>query len=291
MSNQIERILICLLWLVAATLGASFWLNTFFGFNIFSAQHWQYLSYLQATQAHIRTSFYISLSMAAIICVVVLYILMRPRTALQRLRHLRTVVTPANRAHDTPIPETASPAAPAAPAPARSPRPARPNAPTLSPHQTFSPPPTGAQSAKTNKISDSDFKELREIFKSGGYVVKHSPQIGNFKPAVLAIGTNEILWIGGIGVSADTVEKAVEKMSTLFADTLDDIEIIINAFIVSPAGPNDNTNILTFPDIDSLREYMRGHQNPPVEDAEGGKENFDAYSEYIDTVITYMDKT
>ena len=84
MRNRIDTILLGLLWLLASTLGTSFWLNTRFGFNIFSAQHWQYLAYLQAAHTPVQTMFYVSVIMSVLITVFGLYILVRPR--LRRIR-------------------------------------------------------------------------------------------------------------------------------------------------------------------------------------------------------------
>ena len=69
MKTRLNNILIGLLWLLIATLGASFWFNTKYGFNVLSAQHWQYLAYMQASNQPVKPSFYISL--VVVICVMV----------------------------------------------------------------------------------------------------------------------------------------------------------------------------------------------------------------------------
>ena len=259
MNKQIERILICLLWLLAATLGTSFWLNTVFGFNIFSVQHWQYLAYLQASQTPVRPAFYISLTGVIVIAIVVLYILIRPKGILRRRIGI-------GRARNKAAAVTTPAATITATTPIVTPAPAP---------------------AAANAIN---FDTLRDIFDRAGYSVKRSPQIGNFKPAVFAIGTSETLWIGGVGIDQAPLAAAMERLDTVFSDTLDDIQINIYGFIIAPTGAVSDQNILTFPDTDALAEYMAAHKNTPPENADG-RENFDAYSEYIDTVINYMDKT
>lgn len=302
MNKQIERILICLLWLLAATLGTSFWLNTVFGFNIFSVQHWQYLAYLQASQTPVRPAFYISLTGVIVIAIVVLYILIRPKGILRRRigigrarNKAAAVTTPAVTPEPKPEPDT--PIAPAAPRPT-APQMRRP--PRITPPAVQSFQPAAATITATTPIvtpapapaaaNAINFDTLRDIFDRAGYSVKRSPQIGNFKPAVFAIGTSETLWIGGVGIDQAPLAAAMERLDTVFSDTLDDIQINIYGFIIAPTGAVSDQNILTFPDTDALAEYMAAHKNTPPENADG-RENFDAYSEYIDTVINYMDKT
>lgn len=313
MNKQIDRILICVLWLLAATLGTCFWLNTTFGFNIFSAQHWQYLAYLQAAQTPVRPAFYISLTCAVLIALGVLYILIRPRgiwrrhTKIHRAR-MMTITTPDTQQQPvtTDTANDAPPApqnAPAQPVTTKLQRPPRigiaPNMAHAMSGQTqsatltqptvnqaiFTPP----QSSTTN-ANNINFDDLRDIFESTGYTVKHSPQIGNFKPALFAIGTNEQLWLGGVGIAETALATAMDRLATIFSDTLDDIQINIFGFIIAPSGPVSNTDIQTFSDTAELRTYMESNRNTPPSDA-SERENFDAYSEYIDTVINYMDKT
>ncbi|MBD5400374.1 hypothetical protein HDR61_01335 [bacterium] len=301
MSKQIERIFICLLWLLATSLGACFWLNTFFGFNIFSTQHWQYLAYLQASQTPVRGGFYISIIILALITVIGLYVLMRPTDALRRLRRGRrsqnapaqttttqTMTQPAQQI-ETAVPQPVPDIQPTAtPNVNRPPRPINALRGAQTPGTTTNAAP--APSVMPN-AAPNNFEEIKSIFTDAGYLVKRSPQIGNFKPALFAIGTNEQLWMGGIGISQKPIMDAAERMAGIFSDTLDDIEISINTFVIAPTEPIANPDILTFDTVNQLREYIDENKNIPPTDTDGGQENFDAYSEYIDTVITYMDKT
>ena len=137
---------------------------------------------------------------------------------------------------------------------------------------------------------DTDFAEIRDIFSSAGYTVKNATHIGNFKPAVLAIGTGEILWIGAVGIQPQPLINAIDRLNTMFSDVLEDIEINIKGFIVAPASAVENPGIETFADISQLRQYIDENKNTPPTD-KYAQENFDAYSEFIDTVITYMGQT
>lgn len=304
MSKQFERILICVLWLLAATLGTCFWMNTTFGFNIFSGSHWEYLAYLQAAQSPVRPEFYISLTCAILISLGVLCVLIRPRDILRRRDKIRQARATAISPETTPIENTPAPAA--TPAPTVQPavpamqRPRRigissggtqmqqPTAAPTTAYPTTNPAPYAR--APQAPATNINFEEMRDIFESNGYVVKRSPQIGNFKPALLAIGTNESLWMGGVGIEESVLATAMERLATIFSDTLDDIQINIFGFIITPNGPVSNTDILAFSDVAQLRTYIESNKNTPPTDA-GDIENFNAYSEYIDTVINYMDKT
>lgn len=108
MKIRIDNILLCILWLLAITLGTSFWFNTVFGFNIFSTNHWQYLAYLQAAHTPIKTGFYISMVVIVFIAIFGLYLVVRPRR-----RKIRLPITRIS--HDTekkrPNPPSTQPAA------------------------------------------------------------------------------------------------------------------------------------------------------------------------------------
>lgn len=315
MKKQIDRILLGLLWLLAATLGTCFWFGTQFGFNIFSAQHWQYLAYIQATRQPVRPLFYISLTLCMVIGLGGLYIIMRPR-----LNKLNIVLTWKHRNKKTK--KAAAPTAPATPAittqsaptppvtastivippsgpayqsaPADAPqRPARLSLSTGPAMQTRATTPIAPVApiapATHTATADKDYPQLREIFTNAGYIVKKPSKIGTLRPDLVAIGTDEVLWIGGVGISVDALNTVIDKLTDIFTDTLEDIEIKVNGFIVAPQpGPATNTdhNILTFADINTLGEFMETHKNPPAPDPE----NFDAYSQYIDTVLEYSGK-
>ena len=85
------------------------------------------------------------------------------------------------------------------------------------------------------------------------------------------------------------VREIIEKFEQIFSDTLDETEININGFTIS--APDESTSefedILMFKTIEDLQAYMQDKQNPLPEDDEE-REMFDAYSQYIDAVITHI---
>lgn len=313
MKNRIDNILLGVLWLLAITLGTSFWFNTQFGFNIFSGAHWQHLAYLQAAQTPVRPMFYVSLALAVFIMIGGLYVLMRPQ-----FRKIRLPINKTARKHhffrkdafvtksdgapnstanndasriDTP-PAEIQPAPPAPTQKTTTVRPPRLILPTMNNYISAPTAPTlsSASAAVPSATPSQDYPEIHEIFKSAGYVVKPNKKIGGVPLALMAIGTNETLWVGAVGVPTTDLRRAIDKLSQVFSDTLDDIYININGFVISApdAATSEFQDILMFSSVSQLREYMRQFPNPPVPDDDQG--NFDAYSEYIDTVLNYIGK-
>ena len=303
MMNRFNNILIGVLWLLASTLGVTFWFNTMFGFNIFQGAHWQHLAYMQATGQSVKTSFYISMVVAVLIVTFGLYKLLQPRfrqitmPVLDRSNEPPVQTQPTNTktvdvkpvvetpTNDEPA-QTTPPAQPVIAEPAIA-RPPRLNIPNVSrsapvPHVPLS----GTARPKINP--ETDYADIHNIFESAGYVVKGAPKIKNVQTAVIAIGTDEVLWIGAVDAKIDDMKRAVQTLSDVFSDTLEDIEIHINAFIIGSPENADDTSIMQFATIDDLREYISHIPNtPPDADA---TEDFDAYSAYIGTVVDYIGK-
>lgn len=296
MKYRIDNMLLGLLWLLVVTLGGCFWFNTMFGFNLFVGAHWQYLSYLQAAQTPVKPSFYISLVIFAAVMIFGLYLIMRPR--------LRKIYLPIMRITGRKKTEPATDTAPVAqpePGPAtvvmpNTPvRPPRLSASSLGGMQpinngTVTPPAAPTPPAKPVGPTDAEIAQTSEIFKSAGYTVKKTPRINGHQFSLLAIGTNETLWLGGHGIAVADMARAIEKLSDVFSDTLEDVYINITGFVIGApdAATAEFDNILMFNDLDGLREYISAHPNAPLPDDDNG--NFDAYSEYIDTVINYIGK-
>ncbi|MBO4625911.1 MAG: hypothetical protein J5679_01375 [Alphaproteobacteria bacterium] len=302
MKNKINNILVGLLWLLAITMGADFWFNTKYGFNMFSFQHWQYLAYMQASNQPVKTSFYISILLYIALLVFGLYVLIQPRRRKIVLpvfdRTQPTMQTPVSQPQTSTVeqtpteqtkteqPETPQQQATTYAGPALT-RPPRLNTPTI----TRAPVPTGplsapAQNTKTNP--EQDYADIHDVFTSNGYLVKGAPRIKGIQTSVIAIGTDEVLWIGASGVSTTDMTKAVDTLKGVFTDTLEDIEIDVHAFIIDATDKNADNDILLFDTVEDLRTYIDAHQNIAPDEDEA--ENFDAYSAYIGTVIDYIRK-
>lgn len=303
MREKLDNILLSILWLVVVTLGTCFWFNIRFGFNIFSGAHWRHLAYMQATQTPVQPTFYISLVLVVVIAICGLGALIKPKSNTKKPKPVSTpqpthtptqTIQPApqttTQSVQTPVvaPTQSTPITNTNPAPDTPdpilPRPARLNLPKNTTWKL----PTAQTAAPTNTIQD--WPELREIFESADYTTKETPRIGNVNTALLAIGADENLWVGAVGITTDAMQVVIEKLQDIFTDTLEDIEINTHGFIISapdataPSAPE----ILTFDTIGDLRQYMEEHKNPPLNEDE--RENFEAFSSYISTVIEYIGK-
>ncbi len=299
MKKQIDHFLLGLLWLLAITLGASFWFNIRFGFNIFYLGHWEYLGQLQAARQTVSVSFYMSIIVVVFVMIFGLYIIVRPR-----FRKIPVFKPTVQATHTPPAPpvaviEKTEPVAQAIQA-VRPPRIVVPsNGHAVRPAVTTEPAPMVAPMSPMRMmepvitpiptmppVTTSDFEDIENIFKSAGYTVKKPPRIGNLRPALFAVGPDENLWIGAVGIEPARLADAVDKLRTIFTDTLEDIQIHIHPFIIAPTAPG--TDMETFDTVANLRDYIS--TNPARKLSDDDTEDFDAYSEYVDTVADYFNK-
>lgn len=316
MKNQLDHFLLGLLWLLACTLGVSFWFNTKYGFNIFSIPHWQYLGTLQASGTPVKTGLYISMVIAVIIMMIGLYIILRPKFRKIRLAKPEEVVildTPAD--SQTQQPETQitdSTAAPislvrpprleasrmsntigiASPGPVPAAHAVAPITPPVSADMAMAPKITVPLTPGNNSNGSADFAHIEKIFTDAGYLVKKPPRIRTLRPALYAIGASEAVWIGAVGIEPARLAGAIDALNQIFVETLEDIKINIFGFVISPkpdAVGVDTSSIMRFDSVQDLAAFMADHPADPILDDE--KSDFDAYSEYIDTVSDYFNKT
>ena len=310
MNRKIDNILIGILWLIGMTLGTCFWFNIRFGFNLFSAAHWGYLATQQATRQPVSFWFYFSFIVATFVTLFGLHLLIRPRKRninVQSATHAKVPSAPV----PTPQPQEQKPqpnthlssaqqtqsAQPIPEATSHIPlsRPPRLN---IAPSNTFSaaaPTPVATQMPTQNITSsaqsttDQNTDKLHEIFSSAGYVIKRAPYINGIKMSTLAIGTNEVLYLVATNIATHQMQSCANKLKQIFSDTLDGVEITVHPIVLQPTDTQtQQSDILTFNTIDTLREYIIQHRNPPLPSDDDG--NFDAYSDYISTVIEYIGK-
>ncbi len=316
MRKQIEHILLTILIGMSVLLGLTFWLNTNFGFNLFNSEHWHELASLQASGEPININFYISIGVAIAIFIVCLNIIYRPHF---RKINIESVViqkptvpqigaekplllpkstpnlpdktqpdTAPQRQTDTQIESGKVPATP----------PVMPNVGPISRPPKLNLPKNMAQIAAAQYAqqahpqttqTDKYDAELAEIFTNNGFLVKKNPKIDGFISNLFAIGANEIVWIGGVNCDIEKMKNAILRLESTFRETLEDITITVNAFLVDTDEKHVNDNrVKIFHNIDELKQYISENHGAPVD--ENNREDFDAYSEYIDTVLTLLYK-
>jgi hypothetical protein len=146
---------------------------------------------------------------------------------------------------------------------------------------------TTTEPKKTNNSDENPYNPIiAKIFSDAGYVVKPNPSISGFKPNLFAIGNNEIVWIGGVDCTTQDIQKAVQKLNDVFEETLSDIPINIRPFIIDDFNKLTSDDILIFHSIDELKTFVS--ENPADIIQEEEQDNFNSYSEYIDTIIQYI---
>lgn len=290
MKNKIDNILLSILWLLVATLGTSFWFSSQFGFNVFSSAHWQYLSELQATQKNVSVSFYASFVIITIITLTVLYFLIRPKFRKIKLPIVKTG-TQSEAQQPTIIQQ-----------PSINPdRPQRLNLPKIISNTnarpqsvtptTFTRTPAPQPALKPLEVP-KDYTEVKKLFTDLGYTVKPDIKVGDTGSILFAISPDETIWVGGADISVNSMDKLINKLGIVFTDSLEDISLEINSFVINPTDTGLTQNdIETFDTIDDLKEYMQNRHAPTLPNDQNEIETFDAFSEYIDTVINYINKT
>ena len=285
MRNKFEHILLSLLLGISILLGLSFWMNTSFGFNIFYKSHWEELAKLQATNAPINPWFYISIGIALAIFIIGLIVINIPLVKHKRINTIKVnqptpsvapVVEQQLKTEKEPQKESNIIVS----------RPPRLNLPKNFEYLAKQKHESRTETPKDNTTLYND--ALSQLFSENGYVVKPIPVISGFSPNLFAIGNNETLWIGGVDCKLEQLQKAIEKLNTVFQETLEDIKINISAFLIDTLNVNNSNNesILIVHSIDDLKKFLTEH---PVELlTEEDQDNFNAYSEYIDTIIQYI---
>lgn len=269
MKHKINLFLISTLWLLAIILGASFLINTQFGFNIFSAAHWQYLGGLQASGANIDKLFYVFMGGSLILAIFGLFLLIHPMP-----RKINMNTEPAQKPDAINI----IPNIPNTPDMVRPPR--------LTIEKT-----NNYMSAKSDNLQSSselnkiDYSsDIQKIFTDAKYIIKKPPKILLVKPVLFAVGADEVLWIGCQNTKISDFEVALNKVESIFTETLEDIKITIKPFIIDDQASSDKINV--YKSVDELRHDVP--ENRQISDSE--TEDFQAYSDYIDTVSDYLSK-
>lgn len=292
MNKKFDNILLGTLWLIAAMLGACFWFNSQFGFDIFSKSHWHHLAYMQASQQPVQTSFYISLVTIVVVTLVVLHILVRPKFRKIKIKQTQpqsSLVYVHKTSQSSQRPQQTQNNTNSQPqkftqyeSMARPPRLNIPQATSHPQNVTYV-----AAPRITSPQSGND--DLRKIFTSSGYVVTKNPNMPNSPISLVAIGSSENLWIGGVGISIQQMQTIINKLEQIFSDTLEEIMINLNSFIISPNSTNGENSgrTLIFNSTQELYQYMMNHKN--ISDA-SDQESIKAFETYINTVMDYIGK-
>ena len=130
--------------------------------------------------------------------------------------------------------------------------------------------------------------EIREIFENNNYKVLSPKTISGTPLSLIALGTNEIIWLGGYNISHEQMADVILAFKSVFQETLEDIEIDINAFIINPSDQDSVDAILDLKNLEELKDIIDKNPNEPESDADKESGNMDAFTGYIETVLTYL---
>jgi len=145
-----------------------------------------------------------------------------------------------------------------------------------------------SEHAPVNEDTYTQISDIYDTFVKNGYEVVDLIRIEGKYPAVIAIGTNEKLFIATLVDDVDVLNNVVKRFELCFADTLEGINIDIRVLSVSEFAIFDD-NILGFSSVAELKKYLSNHKNVrPTTNQE--RSDFDAYAEYIGTAVNYLFK-
>lgn len=131
--------------------------------------------------------------------------------------------------------------------------------------------------------------QIYDIFIKAKYEISDLIRIGGKYPAVVALGTDEKLFIGTADVDSETLENTLKRIELCFADTLEGIDIDMRILCIGDEPFNASGKIIYFKTMDALKQYVK--TQPNIRPKSGLEiENFDAYAEYINVVMEYLFK-
>ena len=147
-----------------------------------------------------------------------------------------------------------------------------------------------AENAPVTEAIYTKISEIYDAFTDNGYEICDLIRIDGKHPAVVAIGTNETLFIGTTNVDTEILKNTMKRIELCFADTLEGINIDVRMLCVSGQRARTDNNIIHFTSTESLRKYMNQHKNVRPNTKQDW-ETFDAYAEYIRLAIEYLFKS
>ena len=143
--------------------------------------------------------------------------------------------------------------------------------------------------APLNEKNYETISAIYESFIAAKYDVRDLIRIDGKYPAVVAIGTNEKLFIATMVDDKDILQNVIKRIDLCFADTLEGISINTNILCITNKSEDLGERVIKFASIDALDEYLMANRNVrPTTNQE--RTDFDAYAEYIGTAVDYLFK-
>ena len=145
------------------------------------------------------------------------------------------------------------------------------------------------QSAPVNEKTFTKISEIHDAFVDANYVVHDLIRIEGKYPALVAIGTDEKLYISTLNDDYETLQNVLKRIELCFADTLEGVKINVHILSVSSKNLDFGKSIMHFTSVKELHKYLINHPNKTIT-TQQDRQTFDAYAKYIGTAIDYLFK-
>ena len=148
-----------------------------------------------------------------------------------------------------------------------------------------------SESAPVNADTFTKISEIHDAFVDAKYEVRDLIRIDGTYPAIVAIGTDEKMFIATLNNDASVLQNVMKRVELCFADTLEGVTINARVFYISNKDLHlDNPYIIRFASVNDLRKYLTAHENIRPK-TKRDRAMFDAYSKYIGTAVDYLFKS
>ena len=148
-----------------------------------------------------------------------------------------------------------------------------------------------SESAPVNAHTFTKISEIHDAFVDANYEVRDLIRIDGIYPAIVAIGTDEKMFIATLNNDATVLQNVMKRIELCFADTLEGVTINTRIFYISNKDSDlNNPYIVRFASVNDLRKYLMKHENIRPK-TKRDREMFDAYSKYIGTAVDYLFKS
>ncbi len=146
-----------------------------------------------------------------------------------------------------------------------------------------------AESAPVSADTFTKISEIHDAFVDANYVVHDLIRLDGKYPAIVAIGSDEKLFIATLCADTDILQNTAKRIELCFADTLEGVTINTRIFVISNKDIDLGGNITRFANVDALRKHLMARPNVrPTTKTD--RETFDSYANYIGTAIEYLFK-
>lgn len=145
------------------------------------------------------------------------------------------------------------------------------------------------EKAPVNEGIYNQISEMYDAFLDNDYEISDIIRIDGKHPALVAIGTNETMFIATPKIDSETLKNVAKRIELCFADTLEGVTINAKILCVSGHKSESTNNIIYFTSVDMLRRYLEKHKNIRPQTRQDW-ETFDAYAEYVRVATEYLFK-